>query len=347
MSMREDLMTRPVPWTSGQGPESDVILSTRVRLARNFAGQRFPNRIDREEAMQVWKHLLDFSNEHQGYAFYRLDQVNSLDKQALVAMHLISREHAADNDHFQALVIKNDLSESVMINEEDHLRIQAFAPGLATGQAWQAASALDDAIGSYSPYAFNPTLGYLTACPTNLGTGLRVSLMLHLPAMVASRKTGFLQQAAGMGMTVRGFFGEGSRPYGDLFQLSNQLTLGRSEEDLLANVLGVAKHLAAQERQLRQGFLENEKAFTDRCYRALGTLSFARLLPSAECYELLSLVRLGVCLGLIKEYTLEQINPLFLCAHPGYIQFLAGKPLDAASRDAERARIIRNKITAL
>lgn len=345
MSMHEDLKSRQVPWISGDGDESDVILSTRVRLARNFAGMRFPNRIEREEAMQVWKHLLDFTQDHEGYAFYRLDQVDAMDKQALVAMHLISQEHAADNDHFQALVLKEDLSESVMINEEDHLRIQTFCPGLATGSAWQAANALDDAIGSYSTYAFSPTLGYLTACPTNLGTGLRVSLMLHLPAVVASRQTGILQQVASMGMTVRGFFGEGSRPYGDLFQLSNQVTMGRSEEDLLANVQGVAKRIAEQERKLRQGFLNNKDAFADRCYRALGTLAYARLLPSTECYELLSLVRLGVCLGVVKDYTLAQINPLFLCAHPGYIQYLSGEFLEPASRDAVRARIIRTKIT--
>ena len=346
MSIHDVLQSRQVPWTTGDGAESDVIISTRVRLARNFAAQRFPNRIEREEAMQVWKYLLDFADEHDSYQFYRLDQVESLDKQALVATHLISPDHARDDDCPRALVLRGDLSESIMINEEDNLRIQVFRPGLSIGDAWQAANTLDDAIGCYGKYAFSDKLGYLTACPTNLGTGLRVSLMLHLPAIVAGRQTGILQQVTSMGMAVRGFFGEGSKASGNLFQLSNQVTLGRSEEDTLANVLGVARRIAEQERKLREGFLAKEEVFTDRCYRALGALTHARLLSSTECYELLSLVRLGVCMGVIKEHCLAQITPLFLYAHPGYVQYLSGKQLKSEARDAARARFIRNKITS-
>lgn len=344
MSFHEILLEKSPVWTLGEGEDNDVVLSTRVRLARNFLQQRFPNRQDREEALQVWKHLADFAADSEGYQFYRMDDMDALDKQALLAKHLISPQHIATDERLRAVVLKEDFSQSIMINEEDHLRMQTFSAGLATGVAWQAASQLDDAVGSYGDYAFHKKLGYLTSCPTNIGTGLRVSVMLHLPAMVAYKQVSVMQQIANMGMTVRGFFGEGTEASGNLYQLSNQMTLGQSEEDILSTVQSVAKQIVRQERQLRENFLKQGNVFEDQCYRAIGTLMYARIITSDEAYQLLSIARLGVSMGVIKEWTLEDINKLFLYAHPGYIQFIDGTSCDAAARDKLRAQFIKTQL---
>lgn len=344
MSLREQLIDKNPAWNSGGGEADDVVLSTRVRLARNFAAQRFPHRQDREEAMQVWKYLADFSESHSEYQFYRMDDMAALDKQALLAKHLISPQQAMEDERYRALVLKKDLSQSIMINEEDHLRMQTFYPGLATGKAWQAANQLDDRIGEYGGFAFDQRLGYLTSCPTNLGTGLRVSVMLHLPAMAYYKQVGSLQQVGNMGMTVRGFFGEGTKAYGNLYQLSNQMTLGKSEEDILSTVQSVAKQIVQQERQLREKMKAKDALLEDQCYRALGTLKYARCLSGAETYELLNMVRFGVAADILKEWSLADVNPLFLLAHPGYVEFLHGEACDANTRDLLRAHYMREQL---
>lgn len=344
MNMHEQLVTTPTAWATGAGNDTDVVVSSRIRLARNFAAQRFPNRQDREEAMQVWKHLSDFATDHPDYQFYRLDDANALDKDALLAKHLISPDHAANDDRLRALVLNRDLSQSVMVNEEDHLRMQTFRRGFDLGDAWQSATLLDDQIGAYGDYAFTDRLGYLTACPTNIGTGLRASVMLHLPAMTASRQTGLLQQVSKAGMTVRGFFGEGSEATGDLYQISNQVTLGRSEEDILAGLTATTKQIIDAERKLREGYRKQGEAFADQCYRALGTLAYARRMNSKEAYQLLSLVRLGASLDVLSGWTLDQVDKLLIMAHPGYVQFAAGKALNDADRDRARAALIRQEI---
>ena len=344
MKLHEQLMVTPTAWATGGGNDIDVVVSTRIRLARNFKDQRFPNKQDREEAMQVWKHLSDFTEAHSDYQFYRLDDADALDKQALLAKHLISPNHAVSDERLRALVLNKDASQSIMVNEEDHLRMQVFRRGFALGDAWQLATLLDDQIGSYGAYTFDDHLGYLTACPTNIGTGLRASVMLHLPAMTASRQTGLLQQVSKTGMTVRGFFGEGTEATGDLFQLSNQVTLGRSEEDILAGLTATTKQIVEQERKLREGFRKQGETFADQCYRALGTLAYARRLSSKEVYQLLSLVRLGVSLGVLSGWTLDQVDKLLIMAHPGYVQFSQGEALEDAARDRARATLLRKEI---
>ena len=344
MNMHEQLVVTPTAWAHGAGNDTDVVVSSRIRLARNFAAQRFPNKQDREEAMQVWKHLSDFAAEHSDYQFYRLDDADSLDKEALLAKHLISPAHAANDERLRALVLNNDLTQAIMVNEEDHLRMQTFRRGFDLGDAWQSATLLDDQIGKYGDYAFTDRLGYLTSCPTNIGTGLSASVMLHLPAMTASRQTGLLQQVTKAGMTVRGFFGEGTEATGDLYQLSNQVTLGRSEEDILAGLSATTKQVVDMERKLREGYREQGEAFTDQCYRALGTLTYARRISSKEAYQLLSLIRLGASLGMLSGWTLDQVDKLFIMAHPGYVQFANGKALTDAERDRARAELIRKEI---
>ena len=344
MNMHEQLVVTPTAWANGAGNDTDVVVSSRIRLARNFAAQRFPNKQDREEAMQVWKHLSDFATDHPTYHFYRLDDADALEKDALLAKHLISPAHAAKDERLRALVLSDDLSQAVMVNEEDHLRMQTFRRGFDLGDAWQSATLLDDQIASYGDYAFTDRLGYLTSCPTNIGTGLRASVMLHLPAMTASRQTGLLQQVTKAGMTVRGFFGEGTEATGDLFQLSNQVTLGRSEEDILASLSATTKQIIDVERKLREGYREQGDAFADQCYRALGTLAYARRMTGKEVYQLLSLIRLGASLGILSGWSLDQVDKLLIMAHPGYVQFAAGKVMTDAERDRARAELFRKEI---
>lgn len=345
METLHDAITQtPAAWARGCGDDEDVVVSSRVRLARNFAAQRFPLKQEREEAMQVWKHVSDFADAHSGYRFYRLDEADELERQALLAKHLISPEHAVKDERLRAVVLSADQSQAVMVNEEDHLRMQVFRRGFALGDAWQAATLLDDQIGSYGAYAFNDTLGYLTSCPTNLGTGLRASVMLHLPALAASRHTGVLREVQKMGLTVRGFLGEGSEATGDLYQLSNQMTLGRSEEDILATLRAATQQIVDHERRLREAFRKQGEAFADQCYRALGTLAYARRLSGREAYQLLSLVRLGVALEVLEGWQLEQVDRLLIKAHPGYVQFVAGAVLDETARDKARADMIRKDI---
>ncbi|MEE0510948.1 MAG: protein arginine kinase [Peptococcaceae bacterium] len=345
METLHDVIVRtPAAWANGRGDDEDVVVSSRVRLARNYAAQRFPAKQDREEALQVWKHAADFAENHAGYRFYRLDEADPLDRQALLAKHLISAEHAVGNGKLPALVLSDDQDQSIMINEEDHLRLQVFRRGFAIGDAWQAATLLDDKLGSYGAYAFNKTLGYLTSCPTNLGTGMRASVMLHLPALTAGRQMGIFQEVQKMGLTVRGFLGEGSKATGDLYQLSNQVTLGRSEEDILATLRVATHQIVEHERQLREQFRKQGDAFADQCYRALGTLAYARQLSGQEAYQLLSLVRLGTALDVLDGWQLDQVDRLFIKAHPGYVQFAAGADLDDKARDKARATMIRKDI---
>lgn len=343
-TISEKLTSAKPLWAQGMGRDNDVVVSSRVRLARNFAAERFPIKQDDEEAMRVWKRVLDFTQGNEGYAFYRLDTASLAEKNGLVAAHLISPEHGKDDARKRAVVLKDDLSEAIMVNEEDHLRMQVFRPGLDLGDAWQAASALDDKIAHFGDYAFTDKLGYLSSCPTNLGTGMRASVMLHLPALSKSNKRGVLNQVSKFGLTLRGFQGEGSEASGDLYQLSNQVTLGRSEEDILAGLGAATKQIVELERELRQKLMQNKAALEDQCYRALGTLSFARSLSSKEAYELLSILRLGVSLGLIEGWNLAEVDELLIKVHPGHITFDAGQALNDNERDTARAALLRKEL---
>lgn len=344
--LHEQLMTTPAAWLVGEGNECDVVVSTRIRLARNFAAQRFPHKQDLEEAMQIWKRLTDFTADHSEYQFYRLDEADAFDKQALLVKHLISPAHAVQDARLRALVLNKDFSQSIMVNEEDHLRMQTFHRGFALQEAWQAADLLDDQVSSYGEYAFTDRLGYLTACPSNIGTGLRASVMLHLPAITAAKQTGLLQQVSKIGMTVRGFFGEGSEAIGDMYQLSNQVTLGRSEKDVLANLIATTKQIIVREQKLREGFRLQGLGFVDQCYRAVGTLAYARQLSSKEAYQLLSVIRVGTSLGILADWKLEQVDKLLIMAHAGYIQFMNHKDLKENERDQLRAELLRKEISA-
>lgn len=333
------------PWTMGKGVDNDVVLCSRIRLARNFAQYPFPLKQTEESGQAVLADVSAFCKDRNDLQFYDLTHVSPLEKRALVEKHFISPEHSKEDNHHRGLAINADGSVSIMINEEDHLRVQCFAPGLDLDDLWKKADLLDDAIESYFDYAFDEKLGYLTCCPTNLGNGMRASVMMHLPGLSLTKRLGILDQLSNFGMTVRGLFGEGSQSVGDLYQISNQSAIGQSEKDILTNLKSVTQQIIKEERNARNFLKEqNGLQLSDRIWRAYGTLSNARYMSSREALELISLVRLGYHLGYFPELHAEQIDQLYLMAQPGYLQVLYGKDLEETGRDAYRAEVLRKTI---
>lgn len=343
--LKDVILNEKSPWTMASGEQSEYVLCSRIRLARNFACCPFPLKQTAESAEKVLSIMESFCQQNPQYHFYRLNDLSLLDKQVLVEKHFISREHSREDHPYKALVLNDDASISIMVNEEDHLRIQCFAPGLDLTGLWQKANELDDKIEAIASYAFDKNLGYLTCCPTNLGDGLRGSVMMHLPGLAMTKQLGILNQLSNLGMTVRGLYGEGSEAMGDLYQISNQVTLGQSERDILTNLHSITLQIIKEERGARE-FLRSHsnEQLEDQIWRALGTLTHARYLDSQETLRLISLVRLGYSMGYLEHLTFGEINDLYLLAQPGYLQEMKGENMDHLQRDRYRAETIRHKL---
>lgn len=351
----EKLLDQPVTaWMSGKGPESDIVLSSRIRLARNLSSLPFPQRAGERQLQQVEEEmrasLADLNqNSPIPYVFGELDKLTPLERYVLVEKHLVSLDLVRAGAH-RAVLVREDAAVSIMINEEDHLRIQCLLPGLQLEEAMALADQVDDTLEARHDYAFDEKLGYLTACPTNLGTGLRASVMLHLPALVMTKQINRLMSTISqLGIAVRGLYGEGSEAIGNIFQVSNQLTLGFSEHDIIANLRGVVLQVIAQERKARQTLLTSAReAITDRVWRAYGVLRYAYCLDSQEALQLLSQVRLGADMHIIDVVPPAIFNELLVTTQPNFLQRAAGGgPLDATERDKLRARSIRQRLAAL
>ncbi|MEZ5989227.1 MAG: ATP--guanido phosphotransferase [Planctomycetota bacterium] len=331
-------------WLSGRGPESDVVYCTRVRLARNVEGFTFSPRQDAAEAdtlvQTVHKALAPIARDH-GLRWLDLREVPGLERQVLVERHLISRELEA-SDRPRAVLVAEDGRECLMVNEEDHLRLQVFRSGLDAQSACAAAEGFDDEVAEVLPYAFSSRLGFLTSCPTNTGTGLRISVMVHLPALVLTKEIDKATMAIQeMNMTVRGFFGEGSHAVGDLFQVSNQRTLGESEEQILQALDRAVSALVRWERKQREEFRDRPLYVEDQANRALGVLTHARILSSEETINLISKLRLGRLLDFVPEPSLEDLNRIFLLTQPGHLQRKVGRELLPGERDRLRSEWVR------
>ena len=332
-------------WLRGTGPESDIVMSSRVRLARNVAHYPFVSRMsdqDRGEVERFLRERISSSSVGKELDYIDVGRLEEIDRQFLVERQLISREHA-DAQGARGVAIDGLEQVSLMINEEDHLRIQCMHSGLDLRGAWEQIRGVDDQIGSAVPYAYHPRWGYLTACPTNVGTGIRVSVMLHLPALVMTRQIDkVFRSLHKISLAVRGLYGEGSQAMGDFYQISNQTTLGKSEEELVEQVGDVVPVLIDYERRAREFLVrETQQNVHDQVSRAHGILRTAQTITAEETMQLLSRVRMGVLLGLIGDVKIADINSLLIRTQPAHLQKLRGVELDTKDRNIERARYLR------
>jgi protein arginine kinase len=327
-------------WYAQKGPQGDVALSTRVRLARNLADTPFPARLEPQGKQNVCEEICQAAKD---LPLRRTDMAELPQPEAvsMAERRLISADFAR-REPGTALLLRGDGRVSVMLCEEDHLRIQAYSPGLALEEAWSAADILDTALGLKLDYAFDGRLGYLTQCPTNLGTAMRASVLLHLPALAALERVGRLAESIGkLGLTIRGAFGEGSGAEGALFQLSNQVTLGISERQALDNLQVMTMQVAEQERRARTDLLQRPE-WENKCWRAYGILRYARILESGDAVKLLSLARLGAAGGILPV-EIETLNALMTDIQPATL-CLARQVTEPTQRDRARAEMIRETL---
>jgi protein arginine kinase len=335
-------------WLRGTGPESDIVISSRIRLARNLAAFPFTNRASIHQKAEIEALLRDRLAKVElepRLGYLSVGDLSPLDRQLLVERQLVSRE-LANAEGPRGVAVTPQENVSVMINEEDHLRLQVMRSGFALDEAWQEIDRLDDLIEQRLNYAFHDDFGYLTACPTNVGTGMRASVMLHLPALGLAKQIDKVFRALQkINLAVRGLYGEGTRASGDFYQISNQVTLGKSEATILTEIREVIPQIIAYERQARQALMrESRHALQDRVARAFGTLRSATMMTSEETMELLSSVRLGINIGLLEDITIPTVNELFIHTQPAHLQKLMGAPLDGEERNTARARYLRTRL---
>src|SRR3989338_8820282 len=344
----EDFINNTGQWLKGTGVHANIVMSSRVRLARNLNKRPFTNKAtkkDLAEVMDTIKAAIDQTDYLKDSYLFKIVELDNVDRRFLIERHLMSHEHAT-NPEGKGLVVSKEEIMAVMINEEDHLRIQVMQSGFNLDETWQIMNKIDDQLSEKLDYAFQPQWGYLTACPTNTGTGMRGSVMLHLPALVMTKQVNkVLAAISKLSFTTRGFYGEGTQAIGNFYQISNQVSLGHSEEDIIQNINGLIRQVIEQEEQARQALLvQNRPMLEDKIFRSLGILKNAHIISSQETVELLSMVRLGVDLGVIKDVDRKAVNELFIMIQPAHLQKLEGKKLTAAERDTKRAHLIRQKL---
>ncbi|MBP3038116.1 protein arginine kinase [Bacillaceae bacterium Marseille-Q3522] len=350
MSLERFINQAMSSWMSTEGPDSDIVLSSRIRLARNIKEITFPILISSEEAKKViesvWSPLENRTkNEFGNLELLIMDQLQPLQKRVLVEKHLISPFLAEQSAHGACLLTENE-EISIMLNEEDHVRIQCLFPGLQVTEALKKANQIDDWIEESVEYAFDEQIGYLTSCPTNVGTGLRASVMMHLPGLVITQQLNRIIPAINqLGLVVRGIYGEGSEALGNIFQVSNQITLGKSEEDIAEDLKSVVSQLISQERHAREELTKiSNLQLEDKIFRSYGVLMNSRIIESKEATQCLSDVRLGIDIGYIKNISKNILNELMILTQPGFLQQYAGGPLRPDERDIRRASLIRERL---
>jgi protein arginine kinase len=345
----EPYFTQRPAWLEGTGEANDVVLCSRIRLARNLADTPFPARLTREGQEQVLRKVAEASAgvpSLRPHEFVALSSLKKLERQFLMERRLISPEMAFEEGE-QAVLIGPQQLVTLMVNEEDHLRLQAFQPGLSLRAGWHIANQIDDELSQQLPFAFDEDWGYCTRCPTNVGTGMRASCLVHLPALVMNGDIQrVLEELARMGVSARGLYGERSKAWGDLFQISNARSLGQSETEIVEMVEQVIQSLVHYERKSREGLgdVKHHQATEDTIYRAWGILRNARVISYDEAMLLLSRVRLGLAMGFDLPVTPAMLNNLMILTQPAHLQLLKGGPLKAEDRDCWRAALIRHKL---
>ena len=343
----ENMKGKSAPWLDGEGPDSFAVLSSRIRLARNVSDFPFPPGADTDSREKI----LDYLSPTFGKVpmlkkgkFISASDLDNLSQKFLMERHLISPEFLRGGSG-RGLFIDTDEKISIMLNEEDHIRLQVISSGMSLGECWDIANKIDDELSGLIQYDFNDQFGYLTSCPTNAGTGLRASVLIHLPGLVHTGEIdGVIQNISKIGLVVRGFYGEGTDVLGNLFQISNQTTLGRTEEEIIDSLIKVTGKIIENE-QNAQGQLMNDAAdqIEDKVWRSYGILSHARVLTSKEVMNMLSALRLGLSLGIIDKFDYRELNELMIITQPAHLQKYINREMDNVERDIARADLVRQR----
>ncbi|MEI8348575.1 MAG: protein arginine kinase [Candidatus Omnitrophota bacterium] len=354
--MFENFLTNKESWLNGKGPFSQIIFSSRVRLARNFSQHPFPSRatnVQKKIILGKMQEAYTHVKRLQKAMFVNMEDVNEVDRKFLLERHLVSQEHVTSFKN-KGILVSEDERIALMINEEDHLRMQVMTSGFDLKQCWEVLNEIDNELSGFIQFAFLPPVGYLTACPTNVGTALRASCMLHLPALVLTKQINkILELLAKISFTTRGFFGEGTQALGDFFQISNQVSLGLSETEIIDNLSGVVNQVKEQEMDARDTLVKKHKArVEDNVWRSLGALRSCRLMNSKEALSHLSMLSLGLDLGIMEGTHLpdgkegrQVVNNLFIMIQPAHLQKIEGRLLEEGERDYIRAQILREKLS--
>ncbi len=344
----KSLAVSSAPWLSAQGDLADHVISSRVRLARNLARIPYPSVANSTQLGEVadtvaaCTELLETTSPGR---YLRARELDTTDRQLLVERHLTSPDFMRENTDL-AVFVSEDEQVSVTVNEEDHLRIQTLGSGLSLARAWASASEVDAGLDARLTFDFDRDFGYLTACPTNVGTGLRASVLVHLPALVLTREIeSYLGRLGKLGFVARGFYGEGTDVQGNLFQISNQTTLGQTEEEITSGLESITRQLVDQERDAEKTLLRDARTeLEDRVWRAWAVITHARMLNSSEMMNLLSAVRLGAGLGVLPEVPRSTLNELLILTQPAHLQKAGGGTLSAEERDVRRAQVFRERL---
>lgn len=349
MSIQDTLNHAFTKWMGGTGPHANIVISSRLRLARNLTDFPFPHLQSEKTAREVLNLVClvlraqDAQEKIGPLDFVAIDELSPLDRQILVEKHLISPRLAQGDNPGRGFALLDDEAVSIMVNEEDHLRIQVLLPALQLDTIWELASQVDDVLEAKLDYAFDEQYGYLTCCPTNVGTGLRASVMMHLPVLNMTHQINrILTALSKLGLVVRGLYGEGTEAKGNLFQISNQITLGPSEGEIISNLVAISRQLIEQEQLARGSLRDGVKAqVEDRIFRSYGILANAYIISTEEAMDHLSNLRLGLDMGLFHNFDNKTLNELLVRIRPAFLQKVAGEEMDVFARDLKRAAIIR------
>ena len=344
-----DMIKSPAKWMDGSGDENEIILSSRVRIARNFEDRRFTHNARSDELSTILEQARAAASDTEALGrnrFVDMGEISTLDRQFLAERHLVSREFLFNSSN-RGLMVTPTEELCLMINEEDHLRIQGYSSGFELTRAYELAGGLDNQLAPQVEFAYSERFGYLTACPTNLGTGMRASVLIHLPGLVHGKEINkLLDSLRQLHHSIRGLYGEGSDVMGNFFQLSNSATLGTTEVTIINNLREMVVKVVGFERRAREMlFRKAQSLLEDKVWRALGLLRYSRSVSSKEALSLISAVRLGVGVGLIHDVSISTLNRLLVYIQPAHLQMLEGREMDPQERDEARAEFIRKTIS--
>lgn len=348
LSFLDEISGKPAPWLSGEGPDSFAVLSSRIRLARNIADFPFPSTADiesREKILDFLSPAFKKVDSLKNGSFLQTVEIDNLSQKFLMERHIISPEFMRGGSG-RGIFIDDNEKISIMLNEEDHIRLQVISSGMSLNECWEIANKVDDELAKLVEFDFNDKFGYLTSCPTNVGTGLRASVLIHLPGLVHTDEIdNVISNISKIGLVVRGFYGEGTDVLGNLFQISNQTTLGHTEEEIIDSLVKVTSKIIENEQNAQEQLMSSASdQIEDKVWRSYGILTHARALTSSEVMNMLSALRLGLSLGIIDKFNYRELNELMIITQPAHLQKYMGKEMDNVERDTVRADLVRQRL---